>query len=79
MRFNVFYTSNYTYKFVSKLCAEELKFYILVTAEHHISLAEHHNILGEHHNSLAEHHNILAEVKDIDHNSYSVQNLQWQR
>ena len=50
-------------KFIFKLCAEELKFYVLVTAEHHNILAEHLNILPEYHNMLPEYHNMLARLK----------------
>ena len=46
-----------------KLCAEELKFYVLVTAEHHNILAERLNILPEYHNMSPEYYNILAGLK----------------
>ena len=43
--------------------SEELKFYVVVTAEHHNILAEHLNILPEYHNMLPEYHNMLAGLK----------------
>ena len=51
------------------LCAEELKFYVLVTAEHHNILAEHLNILPEYHNMLPEYHNMLAGLKASEEQS----------